>query len=93
VAAEVAEELGMPFAERNVFLDNKTEREYIRQQIDEGLELAGKTGHAVMIGHVQNAVLADVLMDSYQSLTEQGYVFESLKRLTSEESENDSTRH
>ncbi len=92
-AAEIAAELGMPFAERNVFLDNRTEKEYIRKQIEEGTARAEKTGQAVMIGHVQNAVLAEVLAEMYPELIKHGFVFESLKQLTEEDTQNDSTRH
>jgi polysaccharide deacetylase 2 family uncharacterized protein YibQ len=59
--------------ERNVFLDNNTDREAIIAAIDEGKRLARKNGAAVMIGHVWSSNLAATLMEMYPELVEEGY--------------------
>lgn len=51
VAWKVAAEQGVPVLMRDVFLDNKREREYIHQQFVQALALAVTKGQAVAIGH------------------------------------------
>jgi len=51
VARRVAEELGVRYASRDVFLDNKRDRIYIRGQFKELLRIARKRGRAIAIGH------------------------------------------
>jgi len=53
VAAAVAREMGIPVAERAVFLDNEDDPAYIAAQVRRLLELARAKGSAVAIGHVQ----------------------------------------
>jgi polysaccharide deacetylase 2 family uncharacterized protein YibQ len=51
VAGRVARELGVPSADRNVFLDNTRDVEYIKGQLREAARLAQKSGSAIAIGH------------------------------------------
>lgn len=51
VAGRVARELGVPSADRNVFLDNTRDVEYIKGQLREAVRLARRGGTAVAIGH------------------------------------------
>lgn len=67
--------------ERNVFLDNSTDRESILRQIDEGLRIADKRGYAVMIGHVWSAELAQTLTELYPSLVAQGFSLSTISRV------------
>ncbi len=48
---ELARNMGIKTAERNVFLDNDPDREKIEKQIKSLLTLAKKRGHAIGIGH------------------------------------------
>jgi hypothetical protein len=73
VTAELCRETETPYMERNVFLDNNTDRESILAAIDEGKRIARKNSAAVMIGHVWSANLAATLMDIYPELVEEGY--------------------
>ena len=51
VAAKVAEENGVPYLERKVFLDNIVKSQEISQKIEEAIGYAKKEGRAVAIGH------------------------------------------
>lgn len=53
IAPQVAKELGVPFSENNLFIDNENDVEKIKIQLRKGLDLAKKRGHAVVIGHVR----------------------------------------
>lgn len=77
-AIDVAHKIGVPSVERDVFLDNDQNREAILQALQEGAKIAEKRGYAVMIGHAWSAELAQVLIDTYPHLVEQGYDFDSL---------------
>ncbi len=51
VAWKVAEEYGIPFLVRDVFLDNRQEWDYIHNQFKQALSLAVAQGYVVVIGH------------------------------------------
>ena len=51
VAGRVARELGVPSADRNVFLDNTRDVEYIKRQLMEAVKQARRSGKAIAIGH------------------------------------------
>jgi len=52
VAARIAKEFGVPFVERDVFLDEVNTLEHVKKQIRRLAEIATKTGQAIGIGHV-----------------------------------------
>ncbi|MBI2400478.1 MAG: divergent polysaccharide deacetylase family protein [Deltaproteobacteria bacterium] len=51
VAGRVARDLGVPSADRNVFLDNTRDVDYIKSQLKEAARLAKRGGRAIAIGH------------------------------------------
>lgn len=51
VAGRLAREFGVPSADRNVFLDNTRDVEYIKGQLREAARFARQNGRAVAIGH------------------------------------------
>lgn len=51
VAGRLAREMGLPSAERSVFLDNTRDVEYIKGQIRELVYIASRKGAAIGIGH------------------------------------------
>lgn len=53
VAGQVAEELAVPYAVNDLFIDNINEEGQIMAQIRQGLELAQRRGSAIIIGHVR----------------------------------------
>ncbi len=83
VVAETARSLGLSILERNVFLDNNPDRDSIDAAIREGMELASRRGHAVMIGHVMVTELAEALHDLYPEMMEEGYELLPLSQLLS----------
>ncbi len=85
VAAEIAEKAGLPFSERNVFLDNIEEQIEIEKALKAALELSRRQGYAVMIGHVWSQELASTLALWYAELEEHGYQFARLSSFFAEE--------
>lgn len=61
VAARVARELGVPVLERDIFIDNQRNSEYIRSSIHKGIEIALRKGSAVLIGHAGTTEITDLL--------------------------------
>jgi polysaccharide deacetylase 2 family uncharacterized protein YibQ len=51
ICPELAEEFGVKFAERSVFLDNKNDADYIRGQFSSLVKKAKRLGSAIGIGH------------------------------------------
>ncbi len=76
-----AEAVGIPFAERSIFLDNSKERISILGAVENGLNIAEKKGHAIMIGHIWTEELADILLDLYPTLLENNYALNNLTDL------------
>jgi uncharacterized protein len=62
---EMAKQLGVPFVERTVFLDNKNSKFYIKKQLQFLFNQARNRGFAVGIGHVgiQGRNTAEVIRD------------------------------
>lgn len=83
VVAETARSLGLSILERNVFLDNDPDRDSIDAAIREGMAIASRRGHAVMIGHVMVTELAEALHDLYPEMMEEGYELLPLSQLLS----------
>ncbi|MGB0671258.1 MAG: divergent polysaccharide deacetylase family protein [Rhodospirillales bacterium] len=57
VAHNLAPDMGIPWAERNVFLDHVDTEEAVARQLAEMETLARKHGYAVAIGHPRDATL------------------------------------
>ena len=61
VAYATANEFGMKAARRDVFLDNEGDNPaYIREQLDELVEIARKYGKAIGIGHPHPATISEL---------------------------------
>lgn len=67
-------ELGIPAAERQVFLDPEAGEETVREQFHRLLGLAGKNGAAIAIGHPHAATIA-VLSEEVPRALRAGYEF------------------
>ena len=57
VAPQVAEELGIKFAKRDVFIDNDPNLELIKKQLEKAKQIALKHGRVVVIGHDKKMTL------------------------------------
>ncbi len=78
---EVAQNLGITIAQRDIFLDNVDNREAIMESISAGQKSAENKGYAVMIGHVWSSELADTMMEIYPNLIEEGFTLEEMSDL------------
>ncbi|HHW15277.1 MAG TPA: hypothetical protein GXX28_10155 [Firmicutes bacterium] len=58
VATDVARELGLPYGENFVFLDNRADVDYIRRSLRILVKAAERNGYAIGIGHVRRETLA-----------------------------------
>ena len=61
VGPRIALSLGVPSAQRNVFIDDETGPEQIAAAWSRGVEEARTRGSAILIGHVQNRAVVDIL--------------------------------
>lgn len=67
---------GIPYYERDVFLDNSRDKAAIIEQVRRALAIANNDGAAIMIGHVRNDdALVSTLREIAPSLQETGYIF------------------
>ena len=80
ICAETAAEIHLPFAQRDVFLDNINTREEIKKQILVLAERARKKGYAVAIGHDRELTLR-VLQEEIPVLQTEGFEIVRVKDL------------
>jgi len=57
VAAKIAAEKNVPFLSRDIFIDNKSDKEYIQEHLKQAKELALEKGAAVVIGHAKGLTI------------------------------------
>lgn len=75
----VSMEMGFPYFQRDIFLDNEKTRENILQELRRGVEIANRQGFVIMIGHVWSAeILPAVLEEVYPELQRKGYRFSTV---------------
>jgi len=72
VGPRIARQLGVPVLERNVFIDVGTGDEQIASAFDKGVAEARARGSTVLIGHVQNKGVVDILRAMNARLAGQG---------------------
>ena len=66
VVRKVCRGLGLPYLARDVFIDNQSNLDYIKEQIKRAVRLAKKKGYAVLIGHDrENTLRALIDMETY----------------------------
>ena len=80
VAREFAREAGLANAQRDVFLDNQLDRDYIRAQLARLIAIARRRGSAIGIGHPSPETL-EVLADELPRLAQQGIQLVPVSRL------------
>lgn len=71
VAGRMARELGVPSADRDVFLDNTKDVEYIKRQLSEAVRQARRNGSAIAIGHPYPETIK-ALREAVPALASQG---------------------
>ncbi|WP_162912930.1 divergent polysaccharide deacetylase family protein [Rhodospirillaceae bacterium SYSU D60014] len=73
VAKQVAQTVGVPYAGRDVFLDNESSAEAVRERLAETETIARRYGFAVAIGHPHDGTI-EALSGWLPTLAERGYV-------------------
>ncbi len=68
----IAEALGMPILQRDVFIDDDVDEDAIVAGFDKGVSEAKSRGTAVAIGHVQNRGVVAILRSAEKNLAAQG---------------------
>jgi polysaccharide deacetylase 2 family uncharacterized protein YibQ len=74
VGYQAAQAMGIPAAERQVFLDTDADREAIRREFRRLLALAAERGSAIAIGHPYPSTL-EILAEEVPRAREAGYEF------------------
>lgn len=72
ICAPLARRKGIPFAERDVFLDNRNERTYIEGQFRELAREAKEKGQAIGIGHARTLTW-QIIKEQTEKLTNEGF--------------------
>lgn len=72
VGPRIARELGVPFLERDIFIDVNTGADEIAAAFSQGVEEARTRGSSVIIGHVQNPGVVAILRAGTKELPRQG---------------------
>lgn len=81
VGARLARELGVPVAERNLFLDNVNKNAAVEARLIELEQLARRKGYAIAIGHPRDATL-EALEGWLQNLEDRGLALVPLSAVT-----------
>lgn len=71
VVATVARQVGTPYAENRIFIDNVDELDQIKEQIMKAARIALRDGEAITIGHVRNYT-ARAILESIDELESMG---------------------
>lgn len=80
VAASEAERAEIAWAQRDVFLDPEDDRAVIERQFQEALEVAGRNGSVILMGHPRRNTL-EVLRELLPRARQAGFEFVTLDRL------------
>ncbi|MFH0790712.1 MAG: divergent polysaccharide deacetylase family protein [Candidatus Omnitrophota bacterium] len=80
VCPELTHKMKLGFARRDIFLDNQSDPEYIRGQIEKLKVAAKANGYAIGIGHGRKITL-QVLRDIMPELRKEGYKFVRVSEL------------
>jgi len=80
VCSDLAHQMRLPFAKRDVFIDNESERSYIEGQLEQLAKKAKRKGFALGIGHARRLTL-QIIREQIPLLEKQGFQFISVKDL------------
>jgi polysaccharide deacetylase 2 family uncharacterized protein YibQ len=80
VGESTAHELGVPTAERDIFLDNQKDLKYVLGQLKQAEDVALKRGSAIAIGH-PNETTAQALAEAIPTMQAAGITFVTAESL------------
>jgi len=82
VSGSVAEETGVICAKRDIFIDNKSDKEYILAQMDKLKAMAFSKGYVIAIGH-DRSLTVKVLKETVPIMKKEGVKFVLLSEMIS----------
>jgi uncharacterized protein len=85
VASDEAARQGVPSAERNVFLDNKIEKEHVELQLARIEQIARQRGVAVAIGHPHDVTIS-ALREWLPTLEQRGFALVPVSTIVAQQS-------
>ncbi len=88
VGPRIARALGVPFAERDIFVDDDPARDAVEEQFTRGMQAAKVRGTAILIGHVQNRAVVDILRAAESGLSGQEVRFARLADVMTQRERN-----
>ncbi len=88
VGERIAQELGVRVTQRDVFIDDITTDAEISAAFEKGVAEARDHGTAVLIGHVQNRGVVDILRADGSAIAAQGVRFARLADVIEERERN-----
>jgi polysaccharide deacetylase 2 family uncharacterized protein YibQ len=80
VCSDIAKNVGIKFSQRDIFLDNQDDPDYIKIQIEELKQRSLQQGYAVGVGHDRKTTLL-VLKKMMPQIEKEGYKFVFLSEL------------
>jgi len=80
ICAELAKEINVKFAKRDIFLDNESDEAYIKNQLSLLVDKAKQKGEAIGVGHDRILTLK-IIKDSIADIEEEGIEFVFLSEL------------
>jgi hypothetical protein len=84
VGPSIALKLGIPFLQRNVFIDDDRDEKAIDDAFTVAIREAQEQGAAVAIGHVQNRAVLDILRAGQRELADTGVRLARLEEIMGE---------
>ncbi len=78
VSKELAKEFDMDILLRDVFIDNRNDVDKIKDRIHEGIAIAKRKGHAVLIGHVTREETFIAISELYPFIKAEGGILAGL---------------
>ena len=85
VATDEAQRQGVPYAERDVFLDNELGLDYVRHQLSQTEQIARRRGFAVAIGHPHDVTI-EALRGWLPTLKQRGFALVPISTVVARES-------
>ena len=85
VGPSIALRLGVPVLQRNLFIDDERSERQVGRSFAAGVQEARTRGFAVVIGHVQNRAVVDILRADEKSLSDQDVRCARLKEILKEQ--------
>lgn len=76
----LAKERNLPFSERDVFLDNQNDRDYIEGQFRQLAQIARKKGYAIGIGHAR-PLTWEIIKEQLGALSAAGFEVVTVKNI------------